>query len=90
MKPARVGFTRQRKRRTHDAAFNVQQVAGSCRIEGIPVSPGQERLLHRVADGSIDGNRVRAQLVAMYKNDHKLTRVKVKQVIDDMLDDETF
>jgi hypothetical protein len=54
--------------RIKTAGYVASQIAGSCRLEGIPVSQADERLMQSVVSGQVDGKaaarRVAAQIRA--------------------------
>lgn len=55
-----------------NAAFLAEQIAGSCRIEGVQVSKEQLKRMQQVIAGQINSEELRAQLVRYYTQDKKL------------------
>lgn len=55
------------RRRAFSSQFQAAQLAGSCRIEGIKVTAGEELVMCQIIDGQIDGKHLRQVLVAQIK-----------------------
>jgi len=50
-----------------NSAFLAEQVAGSCRIEGIHVSKEQENMMRQIISGQVDAKKIVSDLVNRYR-----------------------
>lgn len=50
-----------------NSAFLAEQIAGSCRMEGIQVSKAQEDKMQQVISGQADPKKMLAELLSRYR-----------------------
>jgi len=59
--------------KSFSASFIAAQIAGSCRLEGIPVTAQDEKTIKNIVAGRVNAAQLRRALVEQYQSQNRAT-----------------